>query len=724
MMSSASLNLPWMLLRLVEVHAFFSITYADNHTNLRNNMATEALNTLQIYVVIFCLVLTGHCAEDFKDIRWYVKYYETLSYDRTALLQQHHRVRRHLAPETQVLHLDFEAFQKVFRLRLKPDFEGFAEDFKVLSSNQSWKGDLSHIYSGVLEDEVGSSCQGSILEGQFEGSIKTSNGTFYVETMQRYTSESTDNHSVIYHEDDIDDVPMVGGHAGFCGTDRLQSLFQSLRQDEPVPRSKRTVDQSKTSCLLHLHVDYLFYQRFGSIESVVAQVASYMKAVNNIFHKAEFDGIDVIDFKVKSMKFVLELNPDDVLQETFIGPEKLLSLYSEMNWGNYCLSYLLTNRDFNGVLGLAWEGKPDNWGGICSKPIHMDGQSSSLNTGLITLKNFGRYLLPKFVQLTFAHELGHSLGAPHDEGSDCGDLGVTEGKGYFLMFPHAADEVKENTDRFSPCSLRHMSRLLKIKKDNCFVVSNQPICGNRITEKGEECDVGLNANDPCCYSSKEPIEIQCRLKPNKQCSPSQGFCCSSGCVFKTSGQLCEEDSECRMKSMCSGISATCPQPAAKPNLTVCSLGTRVCHNGECSRSLCVLHGLEQCDCPGENKKEKCHMCCQQRGNPKTCASTTSSVLSVYFKGQQVSLLPGSPCYKNQGYCDHFQTCRLLDADGPIARLKNVFLNLREYDDVADWMKAHWWAILLGILGVSALMAGIVCLFGRTPKSVNKEETTQ
>lgn len=50
-----------------------------------------------------------------------------------------------------------------------------------------------------------------------------------------------------------------------------------------------------------------------------------------------------------------------------------------------------------------------------------------------------------------------------------------------------------------------------------LLVSNQPICGNRIMEKGEECDVGLSANDPCCYSSKEPIEIQCRLKPNKQC---------------------------------------------------------------------------------------------------------------------------------------------------------------------------------------------------------------
>ncbi|XP_058257120.1 disintegrin and metalloproteinase domain-containing protein 10 isoform X2 [Hemibagrus wyckioides] len=580
---------------------------------MRSNMASEALNTLKICVFIICLALKGYCAEDFRDIRRYVKYYESLSYDRTALLQQHQRVRRHLDPETQVLHLDFEAFHRVFRLQLKPDFDGFAEDFNVLSSNQSRKGDLSHIYSGVLEDEVGSSCQGSILKGQFEGSIKTSNGTFYVEPMQRYTSESTDNHSVIYHEDDIDDVPMVGGRAGFCGTDRLQSLFQRLRQDEPVPRSKRTVDQSKTSCLLHLHVDYLFYQRFGSIEAVVAQVASYMKEVNNIFQKAEFDGIDVINFKVKSMKFVLEKNPDDPLQETFIGPEKLLSLYSEMNWGNYCLSYLLTNRDFNGILGLAWEGKP---------------------------------------------------------------------------------------------------------------VSDQPICGNRILEKGEECDVGLNASDPCCYSSKEPIGIQCHLKPNKQCSPSQGMCCSSGCAFKTSGLLCEEDSECRMKSMCTGTSATCPQPDAKPNMTMCSLGTRVCHNGECSRSLCVLHGLEQCDCPGENKKEKCHMCCQQRGNPNTCESTSSSVLSTYFKGKQVALLPGSPCYKSQGYCDHFQTCRLLDADGPIARLKNFHLKLHEYDDLADWMKAYWWAILLGILGVSALMGGTVCLFGRTPKRADEKETTQ
>ncbi|XP_076847784.1 disintegrin and metalloproteinase domain-containing protein 10 [Brachyhypopomus gauderio] len=680
-------------------------------------MGDRPLSTVKIWSLIIYLLITGDSAEDSGAIRQFIKYHEWLHYDKNTLQLQHIRARRYTEPQKQVVQLDFKAFQRVFHLRLKQDIDGFADDLKVFFGNESWTGDLSHIYSGVLEDESGSSCQGSILDGLFEGSIKTSNGTFYVEALQRYTAEQMDHHSIIYHEDDVDEALLGAGRAAFCGTDALHSLIGALRQDVPVSRSKRTVDQSKTSCLLHLHVDHLFYGKFGSIEAVVAQVASYMKVINNLYHKEGFDGIDLIDFKVKSMTIISEADPDDPLQETYIGPEKLLSIFSEMNWGNYCLSYLLTNRDFSGVLGLAWEGKTDDWGGICSKHMYLkDGRSSSLNTGLVTLKNFGRYLPPKFVQLTFAHELGHSLGAPHDEGSDCGGLEITGGKGRFLMFPQAADVVQENSDRFSPCSLRHISRLLQIKKDKCFVVSDQPICGNRILEKGEECDVGHDEGDPCCYSSKAPIGTQCRLKPSKKCSPSQGLCCSSSCVYKNSGLTCEEVSECRMKSVCTGLSAVCPRPPAKPNLTVCSLGTRVCHNGECSRSLCVTHGLEQCECPGESRKKRCHMCCQHAGKPHTCASTTSSVLSMFFKGRQVALVPGSPCSKNQGYCDHFQTCRLLDADGPIARLKNSFLHLNEFSDLADWMKANWWVILLAILAVSAVMATTVCLFGHTLES--------
>lgn len=47
--------------------------------------------------------------------------------------------------------------------------------------------------------------------------------------------------------------------------------------------------------------------------------------------------------------------------------------------------------------------------------------------------------------------------------------------------------------------------------------SDQPICGNSIVEEGEECDIGHNDTDLCCYSAKETVGVQCRLKPGKVC---------------------------------------------------------------------------------------------------------------------------------------------------------------------------------------------------------------
>ncbi|KAJ7993144.1 hypothetical protein DPEC_G00269380 [Dallia pectoralis] len=460
----------------------------------------------------------------------------------------------------------------------------------------------------------------------------------------------------------------------FCGAERLQRLAQSFRpiEEVPVSRSKRTLDYSKTSCLLHLYADHFYFDRFKSVEAVVAQVTAYMRAINDIYNKINFNGLKLINFKVKTLSIMKEKDTTNSLHQPFVGPEKLLNLFSERDWGNYCLSYLMTNRDYSGLLGLAWEGKKGNWGGICSRHSPMrDGSNASLNTGLITLQNYGQYLPPRHVQLTLAHELGHSLGAPHDEGSNCGDLGSSEGNGRFLMFPQASNEVRENNHKLSPCSVNQISQVLKVKKDDCFVVSDQPICGNQIVEEGEECDVGHNDTDPCCYSANEDLGTQCRMKPDKQCSPSQGLCCGP---------------ECRVKL-----------------------------SGHCAKSLCVRHGLEQCDCLEDSRTEKCHMCCQQPDRPETCASTTSSVLSSQFQGRRIALVPGEPCSARQGYCDQFQVCRILDADGPIARLKNSFLHLvdlDEFEDLAEWMKDHWWAILLAIVTLSGLMVSTACLCGR------------
>uniref|UniRef100_A0A8C4DGL2 ADAM10 endopeptidase n=1 Tax=Dicentrarchus labrax TaxID=13489 RepID=A0A8C4DGL2_DICLA len=463
------------------------------------------------------------------------------------LHRKHLRARRATQPQEYTLQLDFTAFHRTFRLHLKRNAAVFSENFTVVSENGSMSADLSHIYSGILEGEPGSACHGSVLQGQFEGTIHTDNGTYHIEPEQRYTSNQTDHHSIIYHEDDM----------------------------------------GKT------------------------------------------------------------------------------------------------------MLGLAWEGKAGNWGGVCSQQTTLrNGQTSTLNTGLVTIQNYGQFLPPRHVQLTLAHELGHSLGSPHDEGSNCGNLGSTGGKGRYLMFPHATDEVRENNDKFSPCSIKHISKILKLKKDDCFLVSNQPICGNQIVEEGEECDVGQNDTDLCCFSAREPVGVQCRLKPGKVCSPSQGLCCGQDCEFKLASQTCDEETDCQKESVCSGLSPLCPEPTAKENLTVCSEGTRVCLSGVCAESVCVKHRLEQCDCPGDSVKEKCHMCCQQPGKPETCASTTSSVLSRYFQRNALPLVGGAPCSGNQGYCDKFHMCRLLDADGPIARLKNSFLHLDDFDDIAEWMKVN------------------------------------
>ncbi|ETE63004.1 Disintegrin and metalloproteinase domain-containing protein 10, partial [Ophiophagus hannah] len=146
----------------------------------------------------------------------------------------------------------------------------------------------------------------------------------------------------------------------------------------------------------------------------------------------------------------------------------LLMLHSKANWNGYCLSYLLTDRDYSGVLGIAFNGQPE---------------------------------------------------------------------------------------------------------------SDRPICGNQIVDPGEECDVGSDNEDACCYGAGELRGIQCQLKPGAECSTSQGPCCDQNCVLKPRGQRCQEENDCALGSLCTGGSPTCPEPLPKANFTPCGLGLRLCLNG-------------------------------------------------------------------------------------------------------------------------------------------------
>lgn len=72
-------------------------------------------------------------------------------------------------------------------------------------------------------------------------------------------------------------------------------------------------------------------------------------------------------------------------------------------------------------------------------------------------------------------------------------------------------------------------------------------------------------------------------------------------------------------------------------------------------------------------------------NPNTCSSTGSERLARFFNKKVTTLPAGSPCNDFKGYCDVFMKCRLVDADGPLARLKKAIFNPELYENIAEWI---------------------------------------
>ncbi|XP_043577525.1 disintegrin and metalloproteinase domain-containing protein 10-like [Chiloscyllium plagiosum] len=321
---------------------------------------------------------------------------------------------------------------------------------------------------------------------------------------------------------------------------------------------------------------------------VLFQIANYLMAVNGIYQNVDFLGIRHINFQVQELSIDSKYNNSNPLHDRFVSAEKLLDLHSKENWSKYCLSYLLTNRDYSGVLGLAWQGNVVYNGGICS---------SSLNTGLITVRKYGSQLPLRTIHLVLAHELGHSLGSPHDGDKECQpwESSHLQGNpaGNFLMYRYASSGDDYNNDKLSDCTIQHISEILKRKKDRCFHKSTKPICGNQLVEGGEQCDVGHSSTDPCCYGASQSEGAPCQLKPGKRCSPTQGPCCDSWCELVPLGQRCRKETECNFESHCDGVSTACPKPLPKANYSLCNQGMRLCLNGPPGYVIWVCMNLQQ-----------------------------------------------------------------------------------------------------------------------------------
>ena len=120
---------------------------------------------------------------------------------------------------------------------------------------------------------------------------------------------------------------------------------------------------------------------------------------------------------------------------------------------------------------------------------------------------------------TFAHEIGHNLGAGHDEVASCSSR--------FIM-----SEVGNNSTEFSSCSIRDIQSLMtnvvsgkktlsgfKAQGSRQKMSTAFSICGDLRVQGDEECDCGPSyesCTDPCCYPS---IISSADLSLNRSATP-------------------------------------------------------------------------------------------------------------------------------------------------------------------------------------------------------------
>ncbi|KAJ8391599.1 hypothetical protein AAFF_G00087400, partial [Aldrovandia affinis] len=333
----------------------------------------------------------------------YIRHYEGLSYDTEALHGDHQRAKRALSHEDKFVHLDFHSHGRYFDLRMKRDTTMFAQDFKLEMSGEETPYDTSHIYTGEIYGEKGSLSHGSVVDGRFEGFVRTQQGTYYVEPAERYLKDrDVPFHSVIYHEGDID-YPHKYGPEGGCADHSVfqrMKMYQASAVEEPTKetndvraqeettnharaqeettngvraeeepsggplllRKKRAAQVEKNTCQLFIQTDHLFFKYYGTREAVIAQISSHVKAIDSIYQSTDFLGIRNISFMVKRIRINTtddERDKSNPFRFANIGVEKFLELNSEQNHDDYCLAYVFTDRDFDdGVLGLAWVGAP------------------------------------------------------------------------------------------------------------------------------------------------------------------------------------------------------------------------------------------------------------------------------------------------------------------------------------------------------------------------------
>lgn len=231
---------------------------------------------------------------------------------------------------------------------------------------------------------------------------------------------SAEGHSIIYHSSDVN-MPDVG----VCGHDN-EAIHNSLQNNIPETEHRRVsravpFNSNRSRCDLKVIVDDRYYNMTTMrlpVDNklreavVVSFISNYVDRVKEIYQQTDFNGILGITFAISTL--LIQTKPQPGFERNNLGVESYLERHSQTNYDEFCLAYRFTARDFaDGVLGLAYIGtaSPGSVGGVCERFTTVNGLQKSLNTGIVTIVNYGREVPQLIVQLTLAHEIGHNFGS-------------------------------------------------------------------------------------------------------------------------------------------------------------------------------------------------------------------------------------------------------------------------------------------------------------------------
>lgn len=670
----------------------------------------------------------------------------------------------HIKHDHEMLYLTFSAFGQQMTLVLQSKKDGDSNDevniaahhvvpriLNVTVIDNTGRHVFDHssrdYYYGFVKDEAGSVVKGRFSHGIFNGKVKTPSNIYYIEESGKYFHDqpiTPGTEMVIYKESDIvfwkfksayrkaspvetkyvdhrffnNQVSETELFSKVHGSGKLEEYELHLNLTGHTHKRNKRSTTTLQICEVAITADHLFFQHVGlnSVDKTVAEIVQYIQESDELFRRTDFNGDespDNVGFTIISIEIYQTENAVNNIMGSSNDVDIVLDNFSKYDHSSACLGLLFTHRDFaNGVIGLAWVGSSSlysNPGGICQARLNYNGILMSFNSLLVSTFNFAARVPPKVSELTTAHEFGHAFGSPHDVDSDprCAPDGLY---GHYLMHPYSSDASKPNNYKFSPCSVASIAPVIVTKSPICFTSTQAETCGNQIVEDGEECDCGTALQcsfiDKCCNSN-------CEIDTGSGyvCSALKHDCCDgTTCQVKTGNEACREATECAREAICNGVDATCPAGEYLSDGTPCHGGTKVCQNGECTKSICEHYGLEECHCTTVSES-LCDVCCQCANSSLFTGGSVPTCVPAWILDMHASTdsriyrIAGTSCNNFRGYCNVNHSCIGADEQSVIDRL-DAFFSDRLVDKLSK-IGQNYWIFVVVIAAVTLVVAAAV-----------------